>query len=199
MCRAWLFIVADEQKFVLKMPMVTRSNSKGRPAKLNEADTTIANEMKSIKEMLTAIKDATEANTAEIAVIKSLSTQTEANVKKVSEQNDAMNKTPIGPAMKYVQNYRARSFANVVAAATPKGAKRPRPSSPAREKMQFPAAKVGMKSNVNGLSVVPKVIRSRETQPKFEKALYVSRLSPSTTNEALSDYIVACCKYASYG
>lgn len=135
-----------------------------------------------------SIKDATDANTAEIAAIKSLSTQTDANIKKVSEQNASM-KTPVGPALNYVREYRARSHANV-AATTPKSAKRQRPSSPVREKNYFPMAKVGMKTNAIGLAAVPKVDRIRDVQPKFAKALYVSRLNPATTNEQLSDYIV---------
>lgn len=179
-----------EQKASLKMPSVTRSASKSR-SKSNENEQLLANELSSIKEMLTSIKNATEANTAEIAEIKSLSSQTDANVKKVSEQNATMNllSTPMAPAMDYVRSHRARSYAKAAAATT--NNKRKRTDSPLRHKQKFPEAKVGTKTNVNGLSVVPKPNRNRDDKPNFAKALYVSGLDPATTNEQLADYIVA--------
>lgn len=181
-------LTPEEQKFVLKMPTTSRSASKTRQTKSHENEQMLANELNSIKEMLKSIKTATETNTAEIAAIKSLSTQTEASVKKVTEQNATMM-TPTAPAMAYVQQHRMRTYANAVAT-TPNSAKRKREKSPSREKPQFPAAKTGKKSNANGLQVVPRMDRS-ESSPKFAKALYVSRLNPATTKEALSDYIVA--------
>lgn len=39
--------------------------------------------------------------------------------------------------------------------------------------------------------MVPKLNRISSEQPKFAKALYVSRLNPSVTNEELIDYIVS--------
>lgn len=180
----------NEQKSALKLPSASRSSSKTRAQKPSESEQKIANELSSIKEMLTSLKNATDANTVEIAAIKSLSTETEANVKKVTEQNATTQfSTPMAPAAAYVHNFRTRSYARAVAG-TPKSTKRPRSKSPVREKSQFPEAKVGKKSNVNGLQVVPKVVRNRDVNPIFAKALYVSRLNPATTNEALSDYIV---------
>lgn len=178
-------ISASEVRTGLKWP-TKRDTSKSK-ATTNDI---IATEMKSIKELITSIKNATDANTAEIAAIKSLSTQTDANVKKVTEQNGVMNQmqTPLAPGMKYIQEHRARSYAKAVSA-TPTGAKRKRLQSPAREKVQFPPAKIGKKSNVNGLSVVPKMNHVNDV-PKFAKALYVSRLNPVTTIEELSDYII---------
>lgn len=168
----------------LKFP-TARDTSK---AKVNDAL------VKEIKDMLKSIKEATDTNTADIAEIKSMTTKTEANVKKATERNENMNQnaTPVGPALRYVQNYRSRSYANVAASssATPFSAnKRKRPASPPNEKLQFPTPKMGKKSDANGLQVVPKVVRS-DIKPKFGKALYVSRLNPATTNEQLIEYIV---------
>lgn len=137
--------------------------------------------------MLLSIKAATETHTAEIAEIKSMTTQTEANVKKVSEQHASM--TPTAPAMAYIHEHRRRTYANA-AAGTPISAKRKRVKSPTLEKPQFPAAKIGQNENVNGLQAVPKIVRS-DVKPKFAKALFLSRINPATTSEKLSDYIVS--------
>lgn len=180
-----------EQKAALKMPSATRSTSKSRATTSNENEQLIANELTSIKEMLTSLKNATEANTVEIAAIKSLSTETEAHVKKVTENPSmpqTMNQdTPLAPAMDYVRRHRFLSYAKA-AAATPNNAKRKKIATPIHEKLHIPAAKVGKKANANGLQVVPKVNRS-DVEPKFTKALYVSRLNPATTNEQLTEYI----------
>lgn len=76
-----------EPKTVLKMP-TARATSKTRQQKLTETnDSVVVTELSKIKEMLSSIKQATDTNTADIAEIKNLSTKTEANVKKVTEQN----------------------------------------------------------------------------------------------------------------
>lgn len=87
----------NNQKSGLKMPSVSRSTSKSRQPK---ADEIIANELVNIEEMFSSIKSATDANTAEIAEIKSLSKKTEANVKKATEQNAVLNIPIVSPAMK---------------------------------------------------------------------------------------------------
>lgn len=179
-------MTAAEQRKGMKIPSA-RAPSKARS---NDSEK-VANELASIKEMLTSIKSATDANTAEIAAIKSLSTETEANVKKVTEHNASLNQlsTP-APALNYVRKFQAQTYA-AAAAATPNSTKRKRLEMLARGKPQFPAAKVGLKSNVNGLTVVPKFNRDRDAKPKFSKALYVSRLNPSTSIDEISDYITA--------
>lgn len=174
------------------MPSVTRAASQTRASKQNENDQVYANELKSIKEMLSSLINATNTNTAEIAEIKSLSTQTDANVKKVSEQNIAMNlSVPQSPAMKYVNDFRARSYAAATASVGTPGIKRKRVDTIERPKPKFPEPKVGTNSNANGLTIVPRVNRVRDDKPVFAKALYVSGLGPATSSEEIADYIVS--------
>lgn len=186
----------DEQKFTLKLPSTARSQSRGRPSKQTENESMIANELSNIKGMLQMIKTATEANTADIAEIKSTTTSTDANVKKATEQGTTSGF--FSPAMNYANNYRERMYARAAAAnakatgsnanATPSShRKRPRQNEPESLKSKFPEAKVGTKPS--GLSVVPKPIRAIVDKNKFAKALVVSRLDPATTNEELADYI----------
>lgn len=176
---------AQEQKFVLKMPSA-RSVSKTRTTKQTESETMIANELRSIKEMLTSIKSATDTNTAEIAAIKSLSTTTDANVKKVTDQSAS-------PSMTYVQAFKNRAIekASRTPAGTPNSLKRQRTASPIRQKLNLPTAKMGTKSNVSGLSVVAKREPKRDEKPKFEKAIWVSRLSPNTTEDEVIEFITS--------
>lgn len=175
----------------LKLPSVQRSTSTTRAATKSNEEQLLANKLNSIEEMLISIKNATESNTAEIAAIKSLSTKTDATVKKVSEQNATMQQlsTPKGPAMQYVTNYRARSYAAAAAqtaAGTPSG-KRKREQTNEPQKPNFPEPKVGTNSNGNGLKVVPKVIRAEK--PTFTKAMYVGGLGPDTENAEIAEYI----------
>lgn len=189
-------MASKDQRKALKMPSSARSSSSSR-LKSSENEQIVTNELKAIKAMLTSIKSATDANTAEIAEIKSLSTQTDANVKKVSTQNAAMNifPAPQSPAMQYVQSYRAKSYAAAARTAatssssteTP-NAKRKRDEAIFRSKPKFPEPKVGTKSTANGLTIVPKVIR--EEKPVFAKALYVSGFAPDTSNEQIAQFIV---------
>lgn len=184
-----------DQKSGLKLPSVARSASKGRPPKSNDNDQLLATELNNIKKMLQSIQNATDTNTAEIAEIKSMTTKTDANVQKTAEQTaklNQFNETPRatnGHAMSYVTAFRNRAAASALSSSS----KRKRHISPEkfRPKQNFAEPKVGTKTNVNGLSVVPKPNRSRDAQPKFETALYVSGLDPSTTNEQLNEYIVA--------
>lgn len=183
-----------EQKVALKMPSTGRSSSQGRPPKKSEGEQLFANEIETIKDMLTSIKEATAKNTAEIAEIKSTTAKTDACVQKATEQNTLNLMTPnnTAPAMSYVAAFHGRAAAR--AAQTPSSSKRKRTSSPntvqQKPKPNFPAPKMGTKVNVNGLSVVSKPIRNRDDKPKYEKALYVSGLDPSTTNEQITEYIV---------
>lgn len=178
-----------EQKSALKMPSVARNSSKTRSSNSNQNEQSYANELNIIKELLTSIKSATDSNTAEIAAIKSLSTQTDANVKKVSSQSAALDdlSTPRSPALRYVNNYKKRAYAAVVAG-TPNN-KRIRLETNERPKQKFPEPKVGTKSNVNGLTIVPKKTRVHD-KPVFAKALYVSGFAPATSNEEIANYIV---------
>lgn len=176
----------------LKLP-ASRSTSK-----VNTSD--IANDVKTMKSMLESIQMATEANTTAINEMKKLSSKTEENVQKLTDQNESnqmsFNATPTGPpAMSYVQAFRTRMLAT--AGASPNRIdrvntlKRPRIESPKHRTSKFPEPKVGKKTNANGLSVVPKPINSRENKPKFEKALWVSRLNPHTTNDDVIAYITS--------
>lgn len=106
---------AKDHRAALKMPSIARNASQSRASKSNDNEQLLANKLNTIEEMLKSIKSATESNTAEIAAIKSLSTQTDANVKKVSEQNVRQLSTPNGPAMQYVNSYRERSYAAAAA------------------------------------------------------------------------------------
>lgn len=176
---------ADVQRKQLKIPSTVRSGSKGRPTN----DQVMINELKTIKEMLTSIQSATSMNTADIAEIKSLSTKTDANMQKVTDSNAAT----ASPALSYHQNFLKRT--RDTASGTPIG-KRSRSNTPSRPsprpKPNVPESKVGTKPNSSGLSVVPKIVRVRvrDDKPKFEKALFVSRLLPATTVDGIVDFVV---------
>lgn len=181
----------------LKVPSAPRSTSKGRPSK-DENESMITSELNMIKEILTSIKSATEANTAEIAEIKSLSTKTEANVKKVTEQSQTpiRNEPRIGTALTYAQAFRANALSKAANATPNSGNKRRRTdyqsgqeNVPSNQNVKFPTPKVGTKSVTSGFAVVPKPIRVLEQKPKFEKALVIRRVDPMVTNEQIIDYI----------
>lgn len=182
-------LTPKEQKAALKMPSVARNSSKSRTS--NDNEQLVVNELSIMKELLSTIKKATDANTVEIAAIKSLTAQTDANVKKVSDQSAPMNQmaTPRSPAMSYVNAFHARTYAKA-AAQTPTG-KRKRAESTERPKPKFPEPKLGTKSSATGLTIIPKPDRVRDDTPVFAKALYVSGLDPSTSNEQIAEYIVA--------
>lgn len=183
-------VSSEEIRGKLKLPKVRDSSSKGRAS--NVSNDAMANEMKSIKELLTSIKKATDTNTAEIAEIKSLSTKTEANVKKATELNAMNCASPAprrSPAMSYVQAFKERAATKSSLSVTP--GKRQRSDSPPRQRMTLPPPKVGKKMNIAGLSVVPKRERKIDEKPKFEKAIWLSRLSPNTTEEEIIDFITA--------
>lgn len=170
-----------EQKSALKMPSVARGTSKSKP----NDDQVYANELKGIKDTLTLLLNATNENTAEIAAIKSLSTETEATVKKVSERNATL---PQSPSMTYVQAFKARAYAN--AAGISPGAKKRKLRDDDQSKPKFPEPKVGIKSDVNGLTIVPRLNRVRDEKPVYAKALYVSGLGPATSGDEIVKYIV---------
>lgn len=182
---------AAEQRAALKIPTVARSVSKSR-SKSNECDQLLTNELNTIKEMLKSIEIATTANTAEIAEIKSMTAKTDASIQKVSEQSATSNQlqfngTPkMSPALSYVNAFRSRATSK---AFNSPNNKRKRTDSIERPKMKFPEPKVGVKVNVNGLSVVPKQNRNDDDKQKFLKALYVFGLAPTTTNEHVANYI----------
>lgn len=177
----------NDQKKALKMPASNRSASRSRSK--SDSEQSLANELGSIKEMLSSIKSATDTNTAEIAAIKLLSTQTDANVKIVTERNASTSalSTPRSPAMNYVNDFKRRAHANA-SAGTP--GKRKRFKMNERAKLKFPDPKVGTKSNASGLTIVPRVNDVRDDKPIFKKALYVSGLGPATTNDEIANYIV---------
>lgn len=175
-----------EQKFVLKMPTTSRSTSKTRTTKPIESEQLLANELNGIKEMLASIKGATDANTAAIAEIKSLSTKNEASMNKMKERIATPSQSP---AMNYVQHFRQRAHSKAEQMETP--GKRKRIENASSDKLQLPQPRVGTKSNVNGLTVVPKRVSTREEPPKFEKAIWVSRLGTDVTEENVMDYIIA--------
>lgn len=177
-------ISSSEVRATLKFPL-KRDTSKRRSSNANE--NTISNEIKSMKDLLQSIKDATDANTAEIAEIKSMSTKNEANVKKITEQKE---QTPnIGAAMNYAAAYRSSALSRAANQTPTSASKRERTNSPISRKMELPAPKIGTKPSVNGLLVVPKLNRNKDDKPKFEKALFVSRLDPTTTCEQMVNYI----------
>lgn len=184
---------AKDHRAALKMPSVARNASQTRASKSNDNEQLLANKLNCIEDMLQSIKSATESNTAEIAAIKSLSTQTDANMKKVSEQNVRQLSTPKGPAMQYVMNYRSNSYAAAAAqnaAGCTPSSKRKREHIYESQKPKFPEPKVGTKANVNGLKIVPKVIRVRDEKPLFAKALYASGFGTDTENVDIAKYIV---------
>lgn len=181
-------VASTEVRAAMKLPVKRDSSSKGK------GDTIIASEINNIKELLQSIKNATDANTAEIAEIKSLSTKTNANVEKVNEHNVAItsNTQTNAPAMKYVNEFRSRALAR--GSNTPTSSKRKRDESSHRvnrENVKFPTPKVGTKTNVGGLSVVPKRDRKNEDKIQFPKALCVSRLNPTTEEDNVIEYITS--------
>lgn len=177
----------NDQKKALKMPASNRSASKSRSK--SDSEQSLANELSNIKDMLSSIKGATDSNTAEIAAIKLLSAQTDANVKIVTERNASTSamSTPRSPALNYVNDFKRRAYANA-AAGTP--GKRKRLEINERAKLKFPDPKVGTKSNASGLTIVPRVNNVRDDKPIFEKALYVSGLGPATSNDEIANYIL---------
>lgn len=177
----------EEQKFVLKMPTV-RSTSKSRTTKPSESESMIVGELNCIKEMLKSVMKVSDAHTEQIAEIKSLSLATESNVKKATEQSASLNMS--SPALQYTQAFRNRALAKA-RNETPTSSKRKRTDSPSRAKMNLPSPKFGTKSNVNGLSVVPKRDPNRDDKPKFEKAIWVSRLRPDVTEEQVVEFITS--------
>lgn len=182
-------MTSTEQKSGLKMPSAAqRGPSKSRESK-NECEETILNALADINKTLASIKTATDMNTAEIAEIKSLSSTTEANVKKVTEQN-AMGTPGVGQAMTYAKAFRQQALERAAASGTPTGKRKRVNNSPQREKPKFPTPKMGTKSNVGGLSAIPQRARKIDEKPKFEKAIWISRLSPDTTEDQIIDYIV---------
>lgn len=186
-------VASNDVRATLKMPK-TRSTSK---ANANANPNEIVSEMKIMKQMLESIQMATETNTRDISEMKKCSSKTEANIQKLTDRNEgkefAFTATPQSPGLSYVTDFRKRMTAK--ANATPVGSsnrlKRRRTDSTSRTKQQFPEPKMGTKTNANGLSVVPKPDRNRESGPKFEKALWVSRLSTQTTNDDVIAYITS--------
>lgn len=183
-------MVGAEQKKALKCPKSTSNDSESRG---NQSELFV-NELKHIKEMLSSIKSATDSNTAEIAEIKSLSTKTDANVQKVTEQSAATSLlTPRAPGLQYVNDYRNRAISKGLGE-TPNKRKRfesvsrPSPRTSTRP-LGLPEPKMGTNANVGRLSAIPQPNRSRDEQPKFEKALWVSRLSPDTSIDDVIDFI----------
>lgn len=185
-------VAANEVRAGLKWPH-KRDTSANKSKSSGANDNMITNEIQSIKDLLQSIKNATDINTAEIAEIKSLSTKTEANVKKVTEQSGQMNQcTPAtGAAMNYAQAYRSNALSKAAGQTPTSAPKRKRFNSPISGKMELPAPKIGTKSSVSGLSVVPKLNRSKDDKPKFDKALFVSRFHPETTCEQITEYITS--------
>lgn len=184
---------ASAQKAALKMPTVERGSSKGRQSKSIESDKNdaLVTEMKLMKDLLMKIKDVTDANTVQIEEMKKMSTTTEASVKVLSEKSDQnqMMNTP-GRALSYVDAFKRNAFAK--ANRSPNGTpsrKRARNDVTNEPKPNYPQPKMGTKSNVTGLSVVPKRETNRYEKPKFEKAIWISRLSPTVSEEQLIDFI----------
>lgn len=175
-------VSATDVRAGLKMPS-KRDTSKAK----STSNDTIAKEMKAMKELLLTIKTATDMNSTDIAAMKSLSQKTEENVQKLADesaQTPNRNRTA-APGLSYVQAFRARGAA--LANSSP-ALKRKRNDSE-REKVQYPTPKSGTKTNVNGLSTVPKPMRTIDAKPKFEKALWVSRFKPDVSNEEVANYI----------
>lgn len=140
-------VTSTEIRSGLKMPP-SRSTSK---ANTND----IANEMKTMKQMLESIQLATEANTAAITEMKTLSSKTEANMQKLADKNEenqmSFTGTPSGPpAMSYVQAFRNKMTTRANASPNQmnrmNSSKRPRTESPQREKSKFPEPKTGTKT-----------------------------------------------------
>lgn len=176
-------VTASEVRSTLKMPAKRDSSTS------KKGDSLIANEINSIKELLLSIKDATDTNTAEIAAIKSLTTKTDENVKKVTNNANVMSmNTPTGSALKYVNAYKARALAR---GSMDSPNKRQRTSSPheKREKLKLPTPKVGTKANVVGLSVVQNVERKKNDKQKFSHAIRLTPFNPNTMPDDVIDYI----------
>lgn len=185
-------VSSTEARNGLKWPIAKqREPSRGKATN----DSIMSNEIRSIKEMLLSIKNATEQNANEIAAIKTMTTTTEANVKKVTEMGATTNacETPkiSSPAWNYVSGYRKRAAEKAAAAGTPQTGKRRRPDSTPNEKQNYPQPKIGTKSNVGGLSVVAKRELKQDDKPKFEKAIWISRLSPSVTEAEIVEFIAS--------
>lgn len=83
----------------------------------------------------------------------------------------------------------AQSFADVARNNLLQSAKRKRCDTEQKPKFSAPPPKIGTKTAVTGLSVVAKPKHEKKVQ--FTRAIWVSRLNPATTNEQITEYIVA--------
>lgn len=189
-------------KEAMKLPK-SRSNSISRQVKEKDTnsdtnESNVANELNGIKQLLSEIKKATDANTMDIAEIKSLSTKTEANVKKVTEQNDKLKLSsirsvnrgePSTPSSSYAQLLRSNLNTNYPSLQSPKR----RRTETQSKKMNVPEPKQGTKSNASGLAIVTKPNGKRDNptseKTKFEKAIWVSRMDPNMTSDEMADWV----------
>lgn len=182
-------LTAEEQKKALKMPASNRATSKARKTEFES----ISSELNVIKRMITSIHASTDKNTADIAEIKAMSTNTDANVKKVTELQQkkvvSRNISLSNASKTSFSHGQSTSFANVIQNETPKSAKRLRTNDiPITQKFEAPKPKMGTKSTVTRLNVVAKPTRIEK--PVFKKAIWVSGFNPATTTEEIVEYIV---------
>lgn len=186
---------ASDIRTALKMPKGRASSSKSNA---NASTSEIVSEMKIMKQLLESIQMVSEESAVNINAMKKSTSKTEENVQKLADrhENNAVSFTATpdtSPALSYVNAYRKKAMAkaNGTPIGTPNRMKRPRTESPSRPKVNYPEPKMGTKTNANGLSVVVQSNRNSDNKPKFQKALWVSRLNPATTNDDVIAYITS--------
>lgn len=172
----------NELKQALKLPS-TRSTSKTRQAKSNEIiEFEIANDLLSIKDMLTAIKTSNDVNAMELSEIKSVTIETNETLKKGNKQKDTMNhQSPIA-------SFADKLKMNLISRTPKRSLSQMEQDKPGKK---LPTPKQGKRDIIIGRPVEPKQPRiPKENKPKFDKAVRVSGLHRDTTVEEMNQFIL---------
>lgn len=196
-------VPATTLKQALKLPS-TRSSSKSRAKPTESNETSIANEILIVKDMLMAIKASGDANTMEIGkkldVISGdtndIRKHTTVMVDKATrpfqcQMNPPSLNTPISNRLNPTAKTPRPSYADALGSKQSIKRKRTETTLTAnamKPKFNGPPPKTGTKTTITGLSVVAK--SKPIEKPKFTKAVWVSRFDPSTTCDEITNYIM---------
>lgn len=148
--------------------------------------------LESIDMKTTEIKSNTEAVLCEVNAKSSKPTDENIEIRFGATPNATR---PFRPQLNHLKTPSYASFfhGNATPAKTPSGsAKRQRVEKPRQpSKPIVPSPKVGTNANAGGLIAVPPkpAPKKREEKSKYEKAVWISRLPTTTTEDEVSDYI----------
>lgn len=168
-------IPATTLKKHLKLPKPPRSSSKSRPSSETADFNAVITELAAIKQI------ATEANTNTKSILSFTEQQNRTNNTRV---RSTITTTPSRLSI----NQSNTSFAAVLGKPSVQ-LQSPKFHRSAPQKPQIvPPVRIGTKSTSCGLSIVPKP--TIISKPRFEKAIWASRFSPSTTTEEINQFII---------